>query len=102
MVIAVALLGIAVAALAVLALRWEQRREHAQEVSFNPAQVEREVYEQLYGERSARISPARPAGASAGQRSETRRGEGARTDSEDPGAGRGGGAPVVRGPMQQT
>ena len=63
MLIAIALLGIVAIALALVASRWVQRGDQEQEISADSAQVEREVYERLYGKRLADVSAARPVGA---------------------------------------
>jgi hypothetical protein len=83
--IGAALLGIVVVALAVLAFCWARRGGRAQDVSVDSAQVEREVYEHLYGDSSAAVS---------------------RADRTDPRADRAAGTRVtgraLGGPMPQT
>jgi hypothetical protein len=104
--IGAALLGIIAIALAVVAFRRAQRPDHAQEVSADSAQVEREVYEHLYGKPSAAVPRERQVERSPDGQTETRRGRRNRADGTDRRAGR---APergvtgrAVRGPMQQT
>jgi hypothetical protein len=81
----VALLSIVAFALAAAAFRWALRGGRAQEIRTDSAQVEREVYEHLYGDSSAPVS---------------------RADRIDPRADRAPGTRVtgraLGGPMQQT
>lgn len=106
MMIGAALLGIIAIALALVAFRRAQRQDHAEEVSADSAQVEREVYEHLYGEPSAAVSRARPIERSPDGQTETGRGQQTRADRTDPRAGRAPGTRVtgraLRGPLQQT
>ena len=106
MMIGTAVLGILAIALAVAAFRWARRPDQAQEVSANSAQIERDVYEHLYGEPSARITAAPSLERSPEGETEMRRGQRTRADRTDPRAGRAPGTRVtgraVRGPMQQT
>lgn len=101
MMIWVALLCIVAFALAIAAFRWERRGGRAQEVNVDSVQVERDVYEHLYGDSSGRGVERSPDG-----QSEKRRGQRTRPDRTDPRTGRAPGTKVirraVRGSMQQT
>jgi hypothetical protein len=106
--IAAALLGIIAIVLTLVAFRRAQRHDHAEEVSADSAQVEREVYEHLYGKPSTAVSRGRQVERSPDGQTETRRGRRNRAgaDGTDRRAGREPGTGVtrraVRGPMQQT
>src|SRR4249919_3204513 len=104
--IGTAVLGIVAIALAVAAFRWARRGDHPHEVCIDSAQVEREVYEHLYGGSSSAVSRGRPVERSPDGHTNTRRGRRTGADRTDPRPGRVPGTRVsgraVRGPMQQT
>jgi len=106
MMIGAALLGIVAIALVVAALRWARRDDHAPEVRADSAQVEREVYEQLYGKSSAALSQTRPVERPPDAQTDRRLGQRPRADRTDPRSGHAPGPRVtghsVPRPMQQT